>query len=343
MQLPGEQLVIRMWETLIEKGIGSLLTPWQVGREGVARSQVRRHELLILAQAEVDARDISLGKKRLVADAGELRLAACEDDLGRLVNSNCSARIEPSLLPAQLAVRVAAIEEHEALRKQCNLSRALVFAEDALEEGGKSCSEDSIDDEWLFAWQEYASKVSAEVLQRLWGRALAGEVKCPGTFSIRTLEFLRGISKVEAERIARVARFVVNDRVFRFPEFLSKNGLTLDELGELENLGILAGVHTPALGVVATSTLTNKFWLVLTSYTRALLIEGESAAGRYRLEAMSVTTLGRQILTLGNFEPDNAYLRMVGQEFKKQGLSVKLCDLVDIGEGDIGFENPEEL
>jgi len=68
MDFPGEKLVIKLWETLAEKGIGSLLSPWQAGREGRARNEVRRHEILMLAQAEMDAADIRSGKKRLLPD-----------------------------------------------------------------------------------------------------------------------------------------------------------------------------------------------------------------------------------------------------------------------------------
>ncbi|MEW6673943.1 MAG: hypothetical protein AB1427_19795 [Thermodesulfobacteriota bacterium] len=55
MEWPGEQLLIKMWETHSEKGIGSLLRPWQIKREGFAHIELRRAELIALAQAEKDA------------------------------------------------------------------------------------------------------------------------------------------------------------------------------------------------------------------------------------------------------------------------------------------------
>ena len=57
MELPGE-LLIKLWETLAERGIGSLLLPWNLKREGRARNELRREELLMLAQAESDVADI---------------------------------------------------------------------------------------------------------------------------------------------------------------------------------------------------------------------------------------------------------------------------------------------
>ena len=50
-QFPGEKLAIKIWETITEKGIGGLLSPWQIKREGRARAEVRRQELLLEQQA----------------------------------------------------------------------------------------------------------------------------------------------------------------------------------------------------------------------------------------------------------------------------------------------------
>lgn len=40
MDIPGEKLIIKLWETIADKGIGSLLKPWQIRREGVTVNQM---------------------------------------------------------------------------------------------------------------------------------------------------------------------------------------------------------------------------------------------------------------------------------------------------------------
>lgn len=50
MDYPGEKLLTRLWETLAEKGIGSLFAPWQARRMGRAQIETRRDELLALAK-----------------------------------------------------------------------------------------------------------------------------------------------------------------------------------------------------------------------------------------------------------------------------------------------------
>ena len=97
----------------------------------------------------------------------------------------------------------------------------------------------TVDEDWLFRWRDAASLVSSEELQALWGRVLAGEIKSPGSFSLRTLEFLKNISHEEALTIAKLAPFVIDDNcIFRNEKLLDSEGITFGFLLKLQNLGI---------------------------------------------------------------------------------------------------------
>lgn len=50
MNWPGEGLLIKLWETLMDKGIGGLLKPWQIKREAKAQFQARRLEIVGLTE-----------------------------------------------------------------------------------------------------------------------------------------------------------------------------------------------------------------------------------------------------------------------------------------------------
>ena len=58
-----EKLLIKMWDSL-DNSIGSLLKPWQIKREGRALLEVRREEILILAQTQKDAESIQNKNKQ---------------------------------------------------------------------------------------------------------------------------------------------------------------------------------------------------------------------------------------------------------------------------------------
>ena len=57
---------------------------------------------------------------------------------------------------------------------------------------------DIIEDDWLNVFERYAEDASTERMQKLWGRVLAGEVRKPGRFSMRTLRFLSEFSQADA-------------------------------------------------------------------------------------------------------------------------------------------------
>jgi hypothetical protein len=46
-------------------------------------------------------------------------------------------------------------------------------------------------------------------MQELWGRILSGEVTKPGSYSLKTLEFMRNITKSDADLIVEMAKLAV--------------------------------------------------------------------------------------------------------------------------------------
>jgi hypothetical protein len=339
VDIPGEKLVIKLWETLAEKGVGSLLTPWQTLREGRARIEVRRQELLMLAQAEKDAADLRAGRKQLRPD-GTLALPAPQSGIPQ----NPDGRIDPILIvgtAANVGVRVSAADN---ARAEINRSKAVIYAEEELLRDSQEPPERTVDGDWLHAWQENAARVSAEDLQRLWGSVLAGEVKSPGKYSLRTLDFLRTVSKNEAEVFSTLARFVISDRVMRSQvAHLETNGLSFTVLLRMQALGLLSGVDSANLTSTFKTDVEGRFRSVFVSHNKALVVEHEDAAKTLDLEVYLLTDVGKQVLALGAFLADTDYMTLVAKEIIRKGFAVKLADWVPISETRGRFVNPQPV
>lgn len=321
MDFPGEKLVIKLWETLAEKGIGSLLAPWHIDREGRARNEIRRHEILMLAQAEKDAADIRTGKKRLRSDGTLLLTSSVE------TQSGVDKRIEPTISLSTAMEYGNTAAAAAAARSEINAARAILFAEEQLASDAQVPPDHNVDEDWLFAWREYAGKVSAEDLQRLWGSVLAGEVKAPGRYSIRTLEFLKTLSKADAEMISKLASYVIDGHIVRNQDkYLESCGLFFSKLLEMQDFGVLSGVEAVGLTRTYKSAEEGRFIQALVSHSKVLIVEHEDASKTLECEIYKLTAVGRQVLSLGSFEPDIEYLRSVAKEFVKKGFSVKLAD-----------------
>ena len=332
MAAPGEKLLIRLCDT-IENGIGGLLSPWQIRRTGRARLDVHRDEFLALAQAERDVDDIRSGRKRLTADHRLVAVSQLDTDTSR---------------DGSVAVTLAATAQRNLLlqqmRAEVNVAKAVLSAEAALEDDPQKPPDRRVDEDWLFRWRDSASKVSVAELQALWGRVLAGEIKSPGTFSLRTLELLRNLSTEEASWIATLAPFVVDSRfVFKGDgSLLESEGITLGFLLSLQELGILDSVAS-GLRRSLKSQVTNEFKLGLVSYTRVLVVTHHDPNKSTSLNGYRLTSLGREILRLGAFTPNDAYIRYLGRMIKDQGFEVVLARYQQVTETEGRYFDEEEL
>ena len=336
MDYPGEKLVIKLWETVAEKGVGSLFKPWQMRREGRASIELKTEELLAIAQAEQDAARIRRGEASLRLSGSASKLIARDVEIQA---SPPTPSFEDGLPRIAEDIVVA-----DTLRREANITRVLLQAEEALESDPQVPPDAYVDDDWLYRWRDSASQVSSEELQNLWGRILAGEVKAPGTYSLRTLDFLRNLSKEEAEAISKLSAFVIGDAIYReAKDILDGAGFTFGFLLYMQQLGVLAGVEAMGMSSTWSSLDKSRFAQALTSNSMVLVISGEDPAKTISLPIYQLTAIGKQVLRLGKFEPRADYLKKVGEHFKAQNVDVELANYIDIAPGQIRYFNGEKL
>lgn len=359
VDIPGEKLAIKLVET-IETGIGNLLAPWQTRRMGIANAAVRRHEMLLIAQTERDLEDVRTGRK-FYGSSGSLmappksdsfldpiaELAGPDDQrhgyppahipedidlLTGLPNKKDMKSPDVDHAPAESLtgthrddtarlVQTAAIERE--IKRAVNLKKIALAAEAEAEFVPDSAVSDrAVDPDWFAKWRSGAEDVTIEEMQHLWGRVLAGEVRQPGSYSIRTLEFLGRMAREDADLITSVARFVVDNFIYRGArEYINTCGVDSDSLLYLDELGVIKGVettHLTALNVGISSSRRDRFEARLLGSARSLLIRGDSPNERIELPVYPVSRLGMQLLTLGTFEVDHGYLQLVGDAIKRR-------------------------
>lgn len=340
MTFPGEGLLIKLWETLVEKGIGGLLKPWQAKREGLAQLELRRAELVGLAAAERDAEDIRAGRKPLDEVAGRyvLRAPVSQDSPFHLL----SLPLLDSPQIVEISIRGLL---SDAIRREVNVAKAIAQAEMELKDDPLEAPTRSIDDDWLFRWRDYAGAVSSEQLQSLWGKLLAGELKSPGSNSLRALEFLKNLSPDDATDIARLACFVVAGVIVVRSQqaILDIERVPLGFLLNMQELGVMSGVGAAPLGLTFASDEPSRFIQVLRSHGRALVATHKNPDKTFTLEAYKVTDVGRRILRLGRFEAHDLYLRNIGKEIKGQGFNVSIGTCRDVSDGRFEILDEEAL
>lgn len=131
----------------------------------------------------------------------------------------------------------------ESIRQERNLENVISIADDELSHQNDETSDTPVDEDWITRLFNIVKDVNSEEMQYVWGRILAGEITTPGSFSIRTLEAIRNISKKEAQQFQRLLPYIVRGGGALFitsdDEILKKYGITFSTLLQLEECGLL--------------------------------------------------------------------------------------------------------
>ncbi len=337
MAYPGEALIIKMLDSLGDKGIGALLRPWQIRREGRAATDVRVEEKLRLAQAEQHAQAILKGE------------ATLEGNTIVMLPSRSSAEVLPpsdlpTVLDASIAKKITAALTADAIRKEVNVAKAILEAEAELENDPSPPPERPINGDWLYRWRDLASEISSEELQSMWGKILAGETKAPGSFSLRTMDFLRNISQKEAQDIAKLAPYVIGNMIYRDQKYFDQASLPFSLFISMQELGILSGVEALGLQNTFNSSYPDKYVRVFVARNKILITEHEDVAKIASIPVFLVTSKGSEILGLCKYDSvDERYLRKLGDHLIRNGFKVKLAKVVSIKDGTVEFNGEENL
>lgn len=128
----------------------------------------------------------------------------------------------------------------QELRKQQNIEAVVLNAYNDLK-NEVSVSDIPVDIDWISEFFNDVANISSEQMQQIWGRLLAGEIKQPGSFSLRTLETLKKLSQKEARIFEEVSPYILSCRgdqaesYFDFFLLENMNGSLLSQYGILFN------------------------------------------------------------------------------------------------------------
>jgi len=338
-RFPGERLLIKIWQTVSDRGIGGLLSPWHIKRMGKARAEVRRLEILTLAQAQRDANDILGGRKSL-------------DESGRLIESKpseltSSAGGALATLPNQSAAPLKLLgqeRDHRELERAINIRETIAMAEEeAASVADQNVSDEPVNSDWFARWRVNAEEVHDDEMRRLWARILAGEAEKPGRFSLHTLDFMRRLSKEDAHLIERLAPFVSERELIHghtnLNELLEKSGLGLETLLELQDLGVMSGVQGISLVKKLNISPEGKGFV----FRNKVLLVRSPEAKTLSFPAYPITKVGVQVMSLGKFQANSEFVLAVGQVILEKGFEVSMGDVVATPDNQLQMVNPQQL
>ena len=115
----------------------------------------------------------------------------------------------------------------------------------------------AVDDDWIVNFFDKSRIVSDGQMRELWSRILAGEANDPGTYSKRTVNFISGLDKSEAELFTTLCGFACKvgtlvPLVFDSEGAIyNKHGINFNSLHHLEAVGLIKFGSLAGCAVVA--------------------------------------------------------------------------------------------
>ncbi len=223
--------------------------------------------------------------------------------------------------------RISLRVDFQERKRQHNLENIISIA--AIEmTNDESISDEKPDEDWILRFFSSAQDISSDQMQELWGRILAGETKSPGTFSLRTLDYIRNISKNDAELIEKVGRFALQ----RHKDFLlavhtekwleTQRGIYGEHLILLSELGVLYP-NRLELNLFSNELQNEEFFI---NGKTKIIIKITSDKKKIVLPAWKFTLIGKELLNLISCKADDEYYDQVGLFFSNKGYKTMVTE-----------------
>jgi hypothetical protein len=135
--------------------------------------------------------------------------------------------------------------DYQEAMKQLNIENVIACATEELKDE-QPVTDEPVDKDWTTRFFNIVEEISNEEMHALWGKILAGEIKQPKSYSLRTLELIRNLSKSEADTFIKVAQFSISSSGKHYlfkgndENKLSKDyNIEYNEIALLKEIGLL--------------------------------------------------------------------------------------------------------
>lgn len=216
----------------------------------------------------------------------------------------------------------------EQYNKQINLENVIVGAKERLE--GQEVSDQPVDKDWASRFMSIAQDVSREDMQEILSKILAGEIKQPSTFSLRTLEFVKNLSKNDLFFFKKFAILVNKDNTVYITKDNANDGfsdISYSEIMKMIETGFIQPTITTVLKLkdIKVSNILPVILKDGNNYTFKFL-EDKAA---FNIPILQLTVIGAEISSLLEIEGDDMEIFQKYVEDLKEFLKTKNIEFVN--------------
>lgn len=236
---------------------------------------------------------------------------------------------DESMLPEMKSAAVSVIEKEA--RRLKNRKRIVEKAA-SIKSDDEIIPDEKPTDDWMARFFNTVEDITEDTMQNLWAQILAGEVKRPHSFSLRTLDVLRNMTKEDAELYVRVINSYCFDGYILTED---QYGISLEDRITLCEMGLLSPDE-----LTQTITQTQEVNIQRLNHNYALkLTKNTTGIIEVKFECRTLTKSGRELLQLVDDNGNYDMFAYVANKFKKAGMtSVTLHKVLNWGvEGTVRY------
>lgn len=266
----------------------------------------------------------------LEAKATDLRSTSEANRALRLKTAEALVQNFPNDSP--LAVRAFARHSSKLLNEQISIEDVLkIAAEDLSGSTDATQPTGEVDDDWLLAFGAEASQKTTEEMKEIFGKILAGEIKNPGSFSIRAIKTLAVIDRSTATLFRKFCSLSVSvfsdTRVAAIKGAAGQNklqeyGFSFDTLNRLQEFGLISSEYASSMPYGQLASIPVSINYMGRKY-RLLALDGVTDK-KLLLPGVALTRLGHEIHKIIELEENKKYTTDLIEWFKSKHYELKL-------------------
>ena len=294
---------------------------------------------------------------RLCTAAVEYPVALIEDAIAvkraesqarvKLINVSASQIAEQMHTDPEYARAAATKFAHKIIRERVRVDQVSQIAAAELKSEPLAIANDKepeappISEDWLNAFESEAAQMSSQQMQRLFGKILAGEIRRPSSYSIKTIKLMAQLDNSAAALFSLLCSSSISQRVPNSniifdarvvsmgnagANSLQAYGLGFGSLNILQEYGLIISDYNSwrdyRMSVVQGATI----MLPLTYQKEQWALVPKVAPPmhqEFKVTGVALSRAGRELLSIVDIEPNGEYTVALVNFFDRQGMTMK--------------------
>ena len=261
------------------------------------------------------------------------------ESIKAIEQAKTNAIIEGDTEKAEYLDRINNRLVNKETKRQKNIEDVVSTAVTFLE-AEKDVSNEPVNSDWATRFFDIVQDISDNEMQLLWGQILAGEIKRPQSYSLRTLEILRNMTKEEAELFRKVAQFVlVQEGAFIYSSnyILKKYGVYYSDIAKLIEIGLIRSGDNVRNTYAPNNTSDNNISLIYGNVV--VIIDQIPNASFFSFPVRLLTTPGKELIKLININPNIEYLKDLATEIKNNKVKISYAKITNLDKDGIYYDD----